>query len=291
MKASGFLRRLEKINVYKKGSVRAPHKPLYLLLSLSALQKGLPRLRPFLEIEKELAEAITLFGPSTSTVSPQYPFWRLQNDGLAEVAPDGPYTLRAKDKEPTKSSLVERNAHGGLLEEDYALLSDDLVLQTLIIHKILDGHFPRSIHEDVLDFFGLRLSGLRAEDRNSESEFKQRVLSAYGGACAFTGYSLTYRDSYPGLEAAHICWPQAGGNDAISNGIAMTTQFRKLFHLGLVSVDDGLAIRFSKTIRNSGQSKASMLDLEGETMRFPKAEAHRPDMDALNWHRKWVFRS
>jgi putative restriction endonuclease len=291
MTASSFFDRIERINVFKKGNLRAPHKPLYLLLCLSALQKGLPRLMPYSEIEITLSEAINRFGPSASTVSPQYPFWRLQSDELAEVSPAGPYVLRSKDKEPTKTSLLEQDAHGGLLVEDYQMLQNNLELQTLAIHKILDAHFPRSIHEDILDFFGLRLSGLRGSDLNTESEFKEKVLNAYGRTCAFTGYSLSYRGSCPGLEAAHICWPQAGGNDTISNGIAMTTLFRKLFHLGLVTIDETLAIRFSVTLRNSGSSASSVLDLEGGMIKTPSSQRDYPDLGSLAWHRKWVFRS
>lgn len=222
---------------------------------------------------------------------PQYPFWRLQNDELAEVSPVGPYILRSKDKEPTKTSLLEQNAHGGLLAEDHQMLQNDLEHQTLAIHKILDAHFPRSIHEDILDFFGLRLSGLRESDLNTDGEFKENVLNAYGRTCAFTGYSLSYRGSNPDLEAAHICWPQAGGNDVVSNGIAMTTLFRKLFHLGLVTVDESLAIRFSNALRDSGDSASSVLNLEGRLIRSPESKRDSPDPASLEWHRTWVFRT
>lgn len=246
-------------------------------------------MRPFSQINKVLTEALVRFGLNTSPVSPQYPFWRLQNDKLAEVFPTGPYKLRGNKKEPTKSSLLENDAHGGLLADDYCVLENDLDLQSLIIHKILDSHFPRSIHEDILNFFDLRLSGLRSMDSNTEGEFRNSVIAAYDSVCAFSGYSITYRNSYPGLEAAHICWPQSGGNDEVSNGIAMNSLFLKLFHLGLFTIDDDLAIRFSKKIAASIKV-GSILEIEGAKMRLPKNKSNWPDQNALAWHRDWVFR-
>lgn len=58
-----FLTRLDQILVYKKGDQRAPHKPLYLLLCIAALQQGLPRLRKFDEVSQILGEALCRFGP------------------------------------------------------------------------------------------------------------------------------------------------------------------------------------------------------------------------------------
>lgn len=183
-----LLGRIDKINIYKRGFERAPHKPLYLLKCIASLQHGLPRLLPFTQIEAKLGEALIRFGLSTASVSPQYPFWRLQNDELAVVVPAGPYEFRKQSNDPTKRSLIAMNAHGGLRETDFNLLSEDLDLQTLCIHKILDGHFPGSIHEEIIGFFDLRLSGARGNDLQTEAEFKVRVVSAYDNACALTGF-------------------------------------------------------------------------------------------------------
>jgi len=284
-----FLERIERIVVYKKGNERAPHKPLYLLQCIAAIQHGLPRLRPFTEIEKTLKEALIRFGLSTKSVSPQYPFWRLQNDGLAVVVPDGPYDFRKQATDPTKKSLVSLDAHGGLTEADYSIIRNDLNLQTLAIHKILDGHFPRSIHEDIIAFFDLRLSGARASDQNTENEFRSRIISAYDNACALTGLSIGYRGNFPGIDAAHICWPQAGGNDDVCNGIAMTTLHRKLFHLGLFTIDENMAVVFCSELMDLGKTSIAT-SIKGKRMTLPKNPQYWPSQDALKWHRKWVFR-
>ncbi len=285
-----FLERIDRIVIYKKGNERAPHKPLYLLQCLAAIQHGLPRLQAFTEIEKLLKEALIRFGLSSKTVSPQYPFWRLQNDGLAVVVPSGPYVFRKQASDPTKTSLLTSDAHGGLTDTDYTLLRDNLDLQTLAIHKILDGHFPRSIHDDIIEFFDLRLSGARAGDDHTESEFRLRIVGAYDNVCALTGYSIEYRHTFPGLDAAHICWPQAGGNDEVSNGISMTTLYRKLFHLGLFTIDENMKVVLSSEIVDMSRSGPTVGQLKGKKISLPNDSQLWPSLEALKWHRKWVFR-
>jgi putative restriction endonuclease len=186
--------------------------------------------------------------------------------------------------------LVALDAHGGLTESDYSLIRNDLNLQTLAIHKILDGHFPRSIHEDIIEFFDLRLSGARASDDHTESEFRLRIVTAYDNACALTGYSLGYRRTFPGLDAAHICWPQAGGNDDVCNGIAMTTLHRKLFHLGLFTIDENMKVVFCSELADMSRPGPMLAKLKGKKISLPKKPQLWPSEDALRWHRKWVFR-
>lgn len=290
-KKGEFVRRVSAIRVYRNRRERAPSKPLYLLLLLADLQKGLPRLRPFDLVEPHLAGALRQFGLSTKSgnVSPHYPFWRLKNDGLAEVTPNGPYAIRKSNDDPTVRSLRAAKASGGFLPDDFTLLKSDLSFQTVIIHQILEEHFPRSIHEDLIRFFDLRIAGMRSEDVSTEGEFRNRVIEAYGFRCALSGFQVQYRDSYPGLEAAHICWPQAGGNDQISNGIAMNTLARKLFHLGLFGIDDDYKIIVSASAKETGGS-AFFFSINQLKIQVPVSPECRPSIESLSWHRKWVFR-
>jgi putative restriction endonuclease len=289
MRAVSLLQRVEKVNVYKKRNERAPNKPLNLLLFISEMQKGKDRLIPFHHVDKILGVALRRFGLPTKSVSPKYSFWRLQNDKIAEVVPHGPYQLRKGNIDPTKESLIQMNASGGFLEEDFQLLKKDIGLQSLVVHKLLDNHFPRSIHEDILDFFDIRISSPRVNDDSSEREFRDRVIEAYNGICAITGYSVIHSKTFPGLEAAHICWQQVGGNDMVSNGIAMNTLMRKLFHLGLFTVDDDLRVKIAEGVVDHS-SHELFSGLKNKRIRVPKRLADQPDKMALAWHRKSVFR-
>lgn len=286
-----FFRRLENLLVFRQGDRRAPHKPLYLLLCISGIQRKEPRLHSYEDVQDKLKKALRLFGPRTASLHPEYPFWHLQNDGLAELVSEKPLVIRKSSSNPTVTSLRNGNAKGGLVEADYQLLSGNLSLQSLAAHKILDAHFPSSIHEELIRFFGLTLDDPHARDKTTNSEFRERVLSAYQNRCALTGFELAFDGRSVGVEAAHIFWPQSGGNDDVSNGVAMTSLHRKLFHLGLFKVrPDDLRIVVSSRVSDQGTSGLSLSGLDGKSIELPRDKAMHPNTSALSWHAKWVFR-
>ena len=288
--ASELLARLDTILVGKRGDRTAPHKPLYFLLCVAGIQRGAPRLQRFTDIRAELGEALRIFGSNKAGNHPEYPFARLPNDGLAELRADGPLEIRKSNKDPKVSSLVSTNARGGLLPDYHDILQNSFDLQSTVIHRVLDAHFPPSIHEDVIQFFRLTLADRHATDRKSEIEFRDAVLSAYGNTCAISGFSLMLDGRPFGIEAAHVFWPQAGGNDLVSNGIAMTTLHRKLYHLGLFGVDDQYRVLVSSRVNDGSNDGCSLRRYAGQPLRLPERADQRPSLKAVRWHREWVFK-
>lgn len=288
--SDSFFRRLNEMLVFRKGDQRAPHKPLYLLFCIAGIQAGRDRLHSFDVVRQVLKPALQNFAPRTKSVHPEYPFWRLQHDSLGEVVSDGPLVLRESNSDPTVSSLHNQNARGGLLEADYDMLRDNLQLQSLTVHKILDAHFPASVHDEIIRFFGLTLDDWHANDRTSDVEFRKRVLAAYGNCCALTGFNLDVAGRTVGVEAAHIYWPQSGGNDDVSNGVAMSVLHRKLFHLGLFSIGSDYKVVLAPEVSDHGDSPFSLSAMSGRQINLPKEKALWPKLTALSWHQRWVFR-
>ena len=198
--------------------------------------------------------------------------------------------MRKGSSNPTVSSLRAGNAQGGLRAPDYELLRGNLQLQSLAAHKILDAHFPASIHDEIVRFFGLTLDDPHAGDKTSELVFRERVLLAYEARCALTGFALNVNERTIGVEAAHIFWPQSGGNDETSNGVAMTTLHRKLFHLGLFAIQPSFKIEVASEVKDGGESRISLSRLAGRSITLPTSKVDWPNQDALAWHRQWVFR-
>lgn len=285
---SEFLSCLEKISVYKYGERTAPHKPLYMLFCIASIQAGNPRLQFFRDIKQDLSSALQLFGKNGG--NPHYPFWRLQNDKLAEVYSDGPLEIRKSNSDPNVSSLLKQNAKGGLIEKYYNLLFEDQELQNISIRRLLDLHFPPSIHDEIIRFFDLKIADRHFSCAKTTSEFQEMVVNAYAGKCAISDFSLEYKDKYFGVEAAHIFWPQSGGNDHIANGIAMSTLHRKLYHLGFIGITDDYEIIISPHIKSSLNSDASINKLRGKKIRLPLKEIDKPSLQSLAWHRKWIFK-
>ncbi|MFY9225270.1 MAG: hypothetical protein WAQ98_21530 [Blastocatellia bacterium] len=142
-----------KINVWKRGDERAPHKPLLLLMALAKCRNN-QRYISFAEVDKELKELLMDFGPNRQSYHPEYPFWRLQNDGIWQLqSADG--INKAAKEDVSKKELLKRNVLGGFTQEIYDFIHSNPKLLHQIAQDLLDKSFPASIHEDILSAVGL----------------------------------------------------------------------------------------------------------------------------------------
>lgn len=91
------------ITVWRRGDERAPHKPLLALYAIARLLRSRERMIPYSEIDRELGKLLIEFGPRRQSYHPEYPFWRLQNDGLWEVSPTKGLATRSSNTDPKRS--------------------------------------------------------------------------------------------------------------------------------------------------------------------------------------------
>jgi putative restriction endonuclease len=282
--------RLGRIITWRSGSKRAPNKPLQLLQMVANVQRGGPRMVSFATLEPKLRSALLTFGPNRRSVHPEYPFWHLQNDQVWEIVSQGEVALRHGSVNPTAKELRVKQAKGGFIESYFNALSTSPSLQTDVIHDILDSHFPTSIHEDIVSFFGLSLVPSGDVPPQTDADFRNEVLSAYDGVCSLTNFSVKLEQSILAVEPAMILWPQAGGRNVVTNAIAMTPLHRKLFHLGVFSVDEHYRVRVSGAVKGNNGFAELVGQFEGRKIILPANTAQFPDQDALCWHREEVFR-
>lgn len=71
-----------------------------------ACRRDEPRLAPFTDIEPRLNELLREFGTPSTRPSAQYPFWRLQGDGLWEVEAPVDLTPRNSNTDPKVTELL-----------------------------------------------------------------------------------------------------------------------------------------------------------------------------------------
>ncbi len=286
-----FLARLSSLRVHRKNGDRAPHKPLYLLYLLAGVDRGEQRLHPFQVVQPKLAEAIRRFGKNSSSVHPEYPFWRIQNDRLGEVSPDewNEDELRGGEKEPKRSALLARKACGGLSLDDYEDLQSSPERVRLACHQILDDHFPVSLHEEIMYFFGFSFGKGQAELMGDElGSVRQRAFEAYQHRCAISDYKGSPSFEYAGLESSEILWLNHGGSVQVTNFLVMTTLHRKLFHLGAFTLDEDFRIMISESF----EKQPPALGLEpGRRIHLPGQTDDLPSQSCLEWHRSKVFKS
>ena len=81
-----IIQKFETLRQWRSDGERAPHKPLLVLYAIGKLLSGEDRLISYTDdIEENLENLLKEFGPRRDSYNPQFPFWRLQNDGIWEV--------------------------------------------------------------------------------------------------------------------------------------------------------------------------------------------------------------
>jgi putative restriction endonuclease len=286
---AALLEKFARLNVWTRGSERAPHKPLLVLYALGRFGRREPAEVSFREAEPDLTRLLQDFGPPRRSHHPEYPFWRLQNDGLWKVESVGPLELRAGSSDPKKSELLERDARGRFSDEVLSALRRDPALVAVLARHLLDAHFPESLHADIASAVGLALDG-PSPGRPRDPTFRERVMVAYEFRCAVCSLDMRLGSSSLALDAAHIRWHQAGGPDEEANGLALCVLHHKIFDLGAFTVRPDRVVLVSDRVNGSTRLHEYLLAYHGRPIREPQRPEHRPDKDHLEWHAREVFR-
>lgn len=280
------------ISVWRRGDERAPNKPLLILLALGKCISGSERLVNYEDIEEKLKSLLIEFGPPRSNVHPEYPFWRLQNDGIWEVAADSDNLRRRVSNTDVPTSELKRNhARGGFKQDIYNALREDKKLIYELARMYLDEAFPETLHDDILAAVGLDIFE-QCIKRKRDPRFRDRVLMAYEYSCAICGLNLRYsNNSSLCIEAAHIKWHQAGGPDEEKNGLALCVLHHKLFDRGAYTLSSDNMILVSQHIHGDVGLDDWLLRYHRKLVRSPISTKYFPDPQLSAWHQKEVFRS
>lgn len=289
-----LLEELGTVSVWKRGSQRAPHKPLLLLMTLASVQRGEDRLRPYSDIHEKLGTLLVDFGPPRKSVHPEYPFWRLQNDGDFWEVPEKGTAQEARGSrvgsgDVPASVLEDIGARGGFSEELYRALRGDPELVNRISAQILEEHFPSSLHEDLLNAVGMPwVVGRPASPRSPQ--FRDDVIRLYEHRCAMCGFDGQLGGADLALEAAHVMWHALGGPDDPTNGVLLCSLHHKALDRGAIGISDERRVTVSQHVRGGSEVNRLIVDLNGRPIARPLDRAAELAGEYLGWHRKEVFR-
>ena len=280
---------LDNLTVWQRRGERAPHKPLLILMALGRFTRGETSL-PFAELEPELRELLREFGPRRQAVHPEYPFWRLQRDGLWEVTTTVGITPRMPNTDPTVRSLRSSGATGQFPAAMQRTLSDRPSEVGDMARMLLDAHFPESVHGDILAAVGLTLTPRYIANQPRDPGFRSTVLKAYTFSCVVCALDLRIGNRTIALEAAHVRWRQAGGPDVVTNGVALCSLRHKRFDLGAITISRDLVVLVSDEAHGGELVDETLMRHPGQPMRRPLHAGQRPDDSHLSWHLHELFR-
>lgn len=275
----------EEISVWKRGNQRAPHKPLLILYALASIQRDNgTRLFSFSEIDSKLQQLLVDFGPTRASYHAQYPFWRLQKDGIWELNNIENITEN-KGGDVKRNDLLEFDVHGGFTKEIYDIFTSNKEIIPKIALSILERNFPESMHEDILQAVGLNLIVIMKRD----PEFRGKILNAYEHQCAICGFNARIGNASVVLEAAHIKWHQAGGPSSENNGLLLCALHHKLFDRGAFKLTENMEIIVSDRVYGTGGFKEWLMEYHHKELIKPQRSTYCPKPEFIAWHAQEVF--
>ena len=245
---------------------------------------------PFADVNRDLTELLKEFGPPRKSHHPEYPFWRLQADGVWIVRAAEGLRTRESNSDVPKGELLAHDVRAGFSDAVRVALTSDPGLAVRIAARLLERHFPESIHPDILSAVGLSLVSETTADRKRDPQFRQKVLTAYEWRCAVCGFDVRLGSVSIALDAAHIRWHQAGGPAEENNGLALCVLHHKTFDLGAFTLDKDGMLLVSDQANGSAGFEEALLRHHGRRVRPPQRPDQRPVPDHLDWHAREVFK-
>ena len=290
---TSVLERLSSLNVWQRGSERAPHKPLLVLLALGAFSRG-ERSLSFAEVEAKLGALLKEFGPPRKATHPEYPFWRLQkDDGLWVVTADQPLRGRQSGDGPPVSELRAALARGAFSQS----VQDELLREPnslgAAVNELLEDNFPETLHDDIKSAIGFvepDVALVAPQRRRRDPNFRNAVLVAYQYRCAMCGLDLRVGSVSVGLDAAHIKWHQARGPDTVNNGMTLCTLHHKLLDFGAFTIAPDHRVLVSEHVNGSRAVDEVLMRHHGVSVSVPHRPDEHPNPEFLDWHRREVFK-
>jgi putative restriction endonuclease len=282
----------------------APYKPILLLSIIDLIAQGIIK-NNYISISDELIETFNkywkILGNPAYKGGLHYPFFHLQSDIFWHLKLNHEF----KGLQPkTTNKLKEAVEYAKLDDELFELLLDknsrNELTDTLIavwffesqreLSAILNVNqsFQSQIEEDVeevsLKQFKLQKSVVR------NAFFRKAVVHTYGYRCAFCGLKVTRKITQSIVDGAHIKPFSKFYDSRIDNGISFCKNHHWAFDRGWFTINDDYKIVVANDLQEVSPNAKSMRDFHGEHIALPVLEEYFPRLDALDWHRKNIFR-
>jgi putative restriction endonuclease len=271
-----------------------------------------------IEPNPDLGELFTLYWarvmPPDQRGNLALPFFHLRSEGFWHLIPrQGKEPILAAARQIRSVSQLRDTVLGAQLDEE---LYEELCVEesrNLLRTVLIETYFapevqPALVEQGVINLEAFRysqrlLEHARAQqitERLPEEEiyrpaarnqgFRRAVITAYNHRCALCGIRMLTPDGHTAVDAAHIIPWSVNQNDDPRNGMALCRLCHWTFDEGLVSVSPEYRVIISSLLTTADNVPGHLLTLTDRAIIGPVEQSLWPDLDALSWHRRNVFR-
>lgn len=318
---SKYLKAFENLKRAPTPYGKAPHKPIFLLSILQAIQNKLITSNQIFVTP----ELICLFKlnwnklvntPHVCTFA--LPFFHLHKEKLQmwKIVPKQGYETILFSKESMKS-LTELNnmiEYAKMDDELFGLMQNDQT-NNIFQYFILDHFFPDTKSNyskysvEYLDLFNQIESKILTEppleyaneikklieEKNEEevflrgSLFKREIPKIYNNTCCISGMRIETSLNISMIDACHIVPFSESYDDTISNGIALCPNLHRAFDRGLIGIDGNYRVIVSDKFIES-ETSFSIKSFEDTQIFLPYSKNYFPSQLNFTWHRLNIFK-
>ncbi len=281
----------------------APHKPLFLLILLSEVDRTGTNRFDYPVLRKTFDELWPRFGWRTKSgkSAVDYPYRHLNSSGFWQLADERGVIPASELAKTTDSRLRQQAPFGRFSDESWALIRRPDVRSRLVA-EILETYFPEAQREELTD--ALRLGAIEESDpvaalretvlvtrRNSveQARFRLEVLRAYEGKCAVCGFSPRGARAPSAIDAAHI-WPVTyEGPSKVENALALCKIHHWALDSGAIGLTADRVVLVSSRVVDGETMNTFLTEFSGRPVCPPLPSFAAPAEKWMKRHRENLF--
>lgn len=296
---------------------RAPYKPLLLLTVFDFISQGVIK-ENFVELTPEFCETFMLYWsrmmPPELRSNIAMPFFHLTSEGFWHLLPQAGkenelQTILERKIPLTSVNKIKEVATGAKFDDDlFALLKVREwrdILRSILVDKYFAPSAKRTLLEQselndeayryslelLKEEKGIKINLDEIKPAARSQGFRIAIVKAYAHRCTTCGIRILTADGHTIVEAAHIVPFYLTKNDDPRNGLCLCRTCHWIFDEGLLSVSSQYEVVTSAQLIANSNLPSYVVTLAGRGIIHPIEEKFMPDLDALAWHRKEIFRN
>jgi putative restriction endonuclease len=121
--------------------------------------------------------------------------------------------------------------------------------------------------------------------------FRKAIVHIYDYRCAFCRLKVIRTLTQSIVDGAHIKPFSQFYDSRVNNGISLCKNHHWAFDHGWFGIDDEYKIIVASDLQEESPHAKPMKDFHSEILLLPSSEQYFPKLEALQWHRKNVFRA